>query len=71
MLKCKINKDKGFIKVKANGTPNNLAVETCAIIAECYREMNKQNSEAAAEYKKTMLSLVLMPGSPVWEVDKE
>ena len=67
MLKCNINKEKGFVKVKAKGIPHTLAVETGAIIEDCYRELHKQNPEAAAEYKRTMLSLVIAPGSPVWK----
>lgn len=70
MLKCKINKTKGFVKVKANGNPHDLAVETCTIIEECYRELHKQNPEAAAEYKHTTLTLMLAPGSPVWKEAK-
>lgn len=67
MLKCKINKDKGFVKVKAKGTPHDLAVESATLITDCFVNLHKQNPEAAAEYKRTVLASVLMPDSPVWK----
>lgn len=67
MLKCNIQKKKGFVRVKAKGTPYELALETSAVIEDCYKNLHLQNPEAAAEYKRTMLSLVIAPGSPVWK----
>lgn len=67
MIKCNINKSKGWVRVRAKGIPHDLAVETSTLIEDCYQNLLNQNPEAAAEYKRTVLTLVLAPGSPVWK----
>lgn len=67
MLKCKVVKENGHVRVKAKGSPNTLAVESCAIIMDCFKELNRQYPAAADEYKRTVLGMMLDPSSPVWK----
>lgn len=66
MLKCKI-KRSGTIRVKANGSVQDLLVETAAAIHEVHNGINKTSQEAAKEYKLRLIGLLLDPDSPVWK----
>lgn len=67
MLKCHVNKKKGHNWVKANGTAQELMVETAALIQQTYQAINEQNPEAARGYKNHLLGTLLDPKSPVWK----
>ena len=68
MLKCKIKKG-GTIRVKATGTAKDIMAETCAMIQEIYRNINRQNPEAAKGYKNSLVVTLLRADSPVWKED--
>ena len=70
MLKCNI-KRSGTIRVKASGTPQDLMVETAAVINEVYNGINKTSQVAANEYKLKLIGLLLDPNSPVWKEGAE
>lgn len=66
MLKCKIKKG-GKIRVKANGTTKDLLQETCVLIGDIYRNINKVSPDAAKAYKNALIITLLDPSSPVWK----
>lgn len=66
MLKCRLKKGSHVI-VKATGTAQDLMVETGTLIHEVYKNINRQNPEAAEGYKNHLLGLLLDPASPVWK----
>lgn len=66
MLKCNIKRG-GTIRIKATGTAHDLMLETGTLIQDVYQNMNRQNPEAAKEYKLKLLGLLLDPKSPVWK----
>lgn len=66
MLKCNI-KHGGKVRVTAGGTAKDIMVETGVLIREIYRNINRQNPEAAQGYKKYLIGLLLDPDSPVWK----
>lgn len=68
MLKCKITKDKR-ISVNVSGTPHDLALETSCLVAEIYNGLREDNQAAADEFKRTVLTCLIAPGSPVWKED--
>lgn len=68
MLKCNIKKG-GMVRVKASGTAQDIMVETCALIQVVYRDIKKQNPEAAKGYKNQLLVMLLDADSPVWKED--
>lgn len=66
MINCRITREKS-IRVKADGTAHDLAVETAAIIKQVYTSIREQDEAAAEQYRVVLLSIVAMPDSPVWE----
>ena len=66
MIKCKIMRDKS-VKVEASGTAKDLMVETLALIKNIANEINKKSPEAAYEYRRTLIGVLLDPNSPVWK----
>ena len=67
MLKCKIDKTKDSIKVKAGGTLSALMNETMTLIKIIYENMKKQNPEVADEYKRTLQAAIIDPNSPLFK----
>ena len=68
MLKCKLNSENGFVKVKARGTPRELASETMALMKIVYNNLAEQTMAAANEYMRTIQASVLDPKSPVFKI---
>lgn len=69
MIKCKINKKSGTVKVEAKGAGYDISIETLEFIGEVYRGINRQNPEAGESFKKTIIAGVLDPNSPVFKED--
>lgn len=67
MLKCKVNRAKHEIRVKARGTSHELAVETSAMIETIYQQIHKANPVEANNYKSKLIGVLLDPDSPVWK----
>lgn len=68
MLKCHIDSKKRKHQwVKANGTAQELRLETTALVKLIYENLNSQNPEAAKEYKHQLIGVLLDPESPVWK----
>lgn len=67
MLKCHVNKKKGHNWVKAQGTAQDVMVETSVVIQQVYRGIHQQNPEAAKGYKEHLIGMLLDPDSPVWK----
>lgn len=70
MIKCKIDRC-GLVRIRAKGTPHNLSVETCGLIAEIYQKMYASNEAAAEEYRRTILGTLIDPDSPVWKAERK
>ena len=68
MLKCNIKKGRS-IRVTATGTAEDLVAETGMVVQQIFRNINRQNPEAAKGYKLHLLGLLLDPNSPVWKED--
>lgn len=66
MLKCRLKRGS-YIRVKASGTATDLASETATLIRDVFRNINHQNTEAAYEYRRTLIGVLLDPNSPVWK----
>lgn len=69
MIKCKISKKRGLVKVEAKGQGNDICIETLALIREMYQGLNRKNPEAGEAFKKIILAGVLDPNSPVFKED--
>ena len=67
MIKCKINKKRGLVKVEAAGSGYDISIETLAFIKEIYRGFNKQNPDAGEAFKETIIAGVLDQNSPVFK----
>ena len=66
MLKCKIDRAKGTVKVNTKGDLSAITVEVLALFKEIHRGIEKQNPEAAREFKNTVTGAMLDPRSPLW-----
>lgn len=71
MIKAKISREKDIVRATYRGTPHGLCLETATMISDIYRGLQEKNPEAAAEFKQTLLVVLLSPNSPVWEVETE
>lgn len=71
MLKCKIDKATGLVKVKAGGDLRNLTVEVLALVHEVYLGIEQQNPEAAKEFRNTLIGILLNPKGPMWKEEAE
>lgn len=71
MIKCNINKAKGKVNVKGNGTAQDLMVETAVLIQQIFQGINATNPEGAQGYKNRLLGTLLDPSSPVWKEKKD
>lgn len=69
MLKCRITKKRFMagVKVKANGTPHELAFDCSVLIQEIYGWLNERSGLAADEFKNTLIRNLIIPKSPVWD----
>lgn len=67
MLKCNINLKHGKVWVKAGGDGYDISLETMALIRNVFNGIRKQNPAAGTAFKKSIISGVLDPNSPVWK----
>lgn len=67
MLKCKIDKKNGRVYVRTKGDLTTIAVEALALFKEIHRGIERQNPEAAKEFKNMVIGTMLDPRSPVWK----
>lgn len=69
MLKCNVTKGHS-VRVKANGIPHELMLETAMVIQTVYNGL-LVNPEAAQEYKNKLIGVLLAPETPVWKEIKK
>lgn len=69
MIKCRIDKAKKHVWVKAKGTPHDLMVEATCLIRDIFRHIHEQAPDAAQQFKNELIGVLLDPKSSVWEVD--
>ena len=67
MLKCRINKGKGPVRVKAEGDLNTILVEVLALIKEVNRGISHQNPDAGCVFRNKLTAAMLDPASPLWK----
>lgn len=67
MLRCRMNKKKNRARVKAGGKLSELVTESAAIIRIVYESLAKTNPEAAKEYRRTLMGVLLDPNSPIFK----
>lgn len=67
MIKCKANRKKSYLKLKAGGTLREITTESLAIIQSIHEEIAAKNPEAAKDYKNTLLGVLLDPDSPIFK----
>ena len=65
MIKCHIKKG-GIVRISSKGKLEDLVPESLVLIQQIYREMKKQNPEAAEQYRRAIIGTTLAPNSPVW-----
>ena len=68
MLKCKIKKGRSS-RFRINGTIGDLSNETCLLVNQVYKGIQKKYPAAADAYKNRLLACLLDPESPVWKED--
>ena len=66
MIKCTI-KSQGTVRVRAEGTPQDITNETLVLIKEVLRGLSKQDPELAKECRNVMVAALLDPNSPLWK----
>lgn len=69
MLKCKIDRAKGTVRVSTKGNLDDITVEVLGIFQAIHKEIAKQNPIAAKEFKNKVIGVMLDPRSPVWKED--
>lgn len=67
MLKCKIDKKTGRIRVHTKGDLGTITAEVLCLFKDVHRNIERQNPEAAKEFKNTVIGAMLDPRSPVWK----
>lgn len=67
MLKCNINQKKKHVWLRTSGDLNTITVECLALFKGVYRGIEKQNPEAAKEFKNTVIAAMLDSSSPLWK----
>lgn len=67
MLKCKIDKKTGRIRVHTKGDLSTITTEVLTLFKDLHRNIEQQNPEAAKEFKNTVIGAMLDPRSPVWK----
>lgn len=67
MIKCKLDNKKKYVKIKAQGTPGELAKDTMVLIMLNYEQLKIKNPEAADEYKKLLQAAIIDPKSPLFK----
>ena len=67
MLKCKIDRAKGPVRVQAKGDLNTITVEVLALFKEVHKNIAQQNPGAAKEFRNTVIGAMLDPSSPLWK----
>ena len=69
MLKCKVNKKKKRVRVKARGDVHAITVELLALFKTINLAVEKKNPEAAEYFRNTVTAAMLDPASPIWKED--
>lgn len=67
MLKCRINRAKGPVRVKASGDLNTITVEVMALIKEVNQGISQKNPEAGCVFRNKLIAAILDPASPLWK----
>ena len=67
MLKCRIDRNKGPVWVKAKGDAHTITVEVLALIKTVNHSIEQQNPEAARKFRNTVTTAMLDPTSPLWK----
>ena len=67
MLKCKIDKAKGPVRVKVSGDVHTITVELLALIKTVNHGIDQQDPEAAREFRNAVTAAMLDPTSPLWK----
>lgn len=70
MIKCKIDRGKGPVKVKAKGDVNTITVEMLALVHEVYQVIARKSPEAAKEFRNRVIGVMLDPRSPLWKEEE-
>lgn len=69
MLKCKINRKRKCVRVKAEGELSTITTEVLALIKTVNQSIERQNPEAARAFRNTLTAAMLDHTSPLWEED--
>ena len=71
MIKCKINKKRNLVRVRATGSLADIEAESIAFIKTLYTELKNRNGEAADDFRRTMAAAILDPNSPVFKREEK
>lgn len=63
----KVKQDKGKCNVDINGDIMELAADTACILRSIYSAIHEENHEAAEEYSRLVVHLIIDPDSDVFE----
>lgn len=69
MLKCKVNKKKKRVRVKACGDMHTIVVEVLALFKTIHRAIEQKNPEDAQNFRNMVTAAMLDPASPLWKED--
>lgn len=66
MIKCKFNRGKKAL-VKADGSLDTVTKEIMLVIREIYRRTQKENEDAAEEFRNLLFAFLVDPNSPLYK----
>ena len=66
MIKCNVSREKNC-KIKANGTPAEIASEALFIIHSLYDGLRNENVNAADEFRRTLIAAMIDPNGPIFK----
>lgn len=68
MLKCSITRGGETCSVISSGNIVTLASDISYIVSKLYGSIKYQNPDAAEAFKEVVVTAVIHPDSPVWDV---
>jgi hypothetical protein len=67
VLKIDINKDKDQSIIQCEGAGDELLAELAMVVHDIYSGIHNNDPMMASAFKHLFISLVSVPGSPVWQ----
>lgn len=69
MIKANVNSER--VSLAANGTLEDILVDSCRMINAVYTTLRRNNPGVGEAYKALMKGVVNEPESPIWQVNDQ